>query len=78
MLTSSCLPILGREECGHAFQIRREPGVEGAQEVRWEQRAAWIPSQSTAFLSLTVLDSGAAVSAGRALFKTDLTIFLPP
>lgn len=28
-LTSSFLPILGGEECGSAFQIRHEPGVEG-------------------------------------------------
>lgn len=77
MLTSSFLPILGREECGHAFQIRREPGVGDAREVQWERWAAWIPSQSTACLPPTVLDSGAAISAGRALFKTDLSIFLP-
>lgn len=75
MLTSSFLPILGREECAHAFQIRREPGVEGAQKVRWERRAAWIPSQSTAFLSPAVLDSGVAISVGRVQFKADLMTF---
>lgn len=77
MLTSSFLPILGGEECGHTFQARCEPDVEGAQEVQWEWRAAWIPSQPTAFLPPAVLDSGTAISAGIALFKTDLLIVLP-